>query len=69
LISIAWSQDGERVAVADRLGRIKILGVDGSERVLSETIDQSVDLRWSPDDGHLLVLQEGRAWIVNTTDR
>ncbi len=61
----AWSHDNRWVAVSDALGRVKLVGEDGSERLLTSEMSQHViALRWSPDDTHLLVTAGTRAWIV-----
>jgi len=72
-VPIAWSHDGRSVAVSDRSGRVRLVGVDGSEIPLTEDqwIDDqprvSIALRWSPDDRHLLVSTRNRAWIMDTS--
>jgi hypothetical protein len=68
-ISIAWSHDNKYVAVSDRFGCVKLLSVDGAESILTDEMPTNrVALRWSPDDRHLLVLTDNRAWIVNISD-
>jgi hypothetical protein len=64
---ISWSNDGQRVAVRDDYGLIKILNVNGTEKVLTDEMKDQVGLWWSPDDQHLLVEAKIQAWIVNTT--
>ncbi len=65
-ISIAWSNNGQMVAFRDITGKIKLINVDGTEKVLlAEDFDQTVSLRWSPDDHHLLIETDGHGWIVD----
>jgi WD40 repeat protein len=67
-VSTVWSNDGQRIAVCDPLGVIKILDTQGHEKILTTemSVNQGwVSLRWSPDDQHLLIVQGNRAWIVN----
>jgi WD40 repeat protein len=68
-ISITWSHDNNYVAVSDKFGRVKLLSVDGAERLLTDEMSANgVALRWSPDDKHLLVLSKSHAWIVNISN-
>jgi len=67
-IPAEWSHDGERVAVCDAYGHLMVLSLVGGEQVLTEDLGGQggrVALRWSPDDVHLLVERENRAWIVD----
>jgi Tol biopolymer transport system component len=51
--------------VSDAFGTIKLIGVDGTVRVLTTDMNgHEVALRWSPDDRHLLVVSGNQAWIM-----
>jgi hypothetical protein len=64
--SIAWSHDGQKVVVCNESGHIKFINTIGEEIMLTEDINpREVAMSWSPDDQHLLVEQENRAWIVS----
>lgn len=64
-VSIAWSHNNKTVTVNDKFGRVKIINTDGVEHILTDNMPgKNVALRWSPDDQHLLVETDNRAWIV-----
>lgn len=67
-VSVAWTKDGQSVAVCDKSGLVKIINAQGQEKVLTTELGQNnglVTLLWSPDEHHLIVIYAGRAWVVN----
>jgi hypothetical protein len=69
-LAVAWSHDGEKVAIHDKYNRISLLFLNGTTQVLTEdmipTYPKSA-LRWSPDDQHILIARDGHAWIVDVS--
>ncbi len=64
-IAASWSHNGRWAAVSDKFGTVRLIGVDGSVRVLTSDLNEhEVALRWSPDDRHLLIVAGNQAWIV-----
>ncbi|MBN2502666.1 MAG: hypothetical protein JXB38_17945 [Anaerolineales bacterium] len=71
----AWelSNSGDKAVFADMDGNIKVIGVAGYHVVLLEnaTIDKwpyMPEFLWSPDDKHILVTFNQRAWAVEVPD-
>jgi hypothetical protein len=52
--------------VSDKFRGVRLIGVDGSVRVLTSDLnEQEFALRWSPDDRHLLIASGNQEWIVS----
>jgi WD40 repeat protein len=67
-VSVAWTKDGQSVALCDRSGLVKIINAQGQAKVLTTGLGQNnymITLLWSPDEQHLLIVYAGRAWVVN----
>lgn len=71
-LSLAWSHDGLKVALEDRYANILIFNIDGTRQLLAENSGLSKYYKsrfsWSPDDQHLLVEQDGQAWIIDMSN-
>lgn len=63
-----WSPDGQWVVFGDALGKLNLIGIDGTVKQLaadaSGALWLDVKLHWSPDDARLLVQHGNRAWVV-----
>jgi hypothetical protein len=65
-VTIAWSNDGQRIAACDQFGAVKLVDILGHGKVLTAEMSLThaiISLHGSPDDRRLLVVQGNRAWI------
>ncbi|MCB9136336.1 MAG: hypothetical protein H6636_12980 [Anaerolineales bacterium] len=69
-IPAAWSNDGTQIVFSDVWGGLWLADTSGTLTQLAENLGFDADyprqpkFSWSPDDSHLLITFEERAWVV-----